>query len=541
MKELEASPQSEQNKVVLSDTSNEFVYTITDQQGKIVLGINAHGDTVVNELIARKIRNVELSAVFSAITKISGLLTTATNLANMNHSALFNYTNNVIESIIRNGNFNNYSIVTNYGDSHVVSLALLGLCPQTSTAGFCIYTTNDNDPYQYVAYYDYCHQLSVAMRHKSNGAWSNFCIVKLDSFVGNDAHNYIHMIVDNEGYLHLCANMHGEPLKYWRFTHPYSLDDYTQDLMTGNNEEKVTYPFFIRLSDNRIMYAYRNGESGNGNHYVNFLENGKWKTNRLIFKGVISDSSNYSAYCCGMIGDFNGIIYDAYSGYYELFYLWRNTADATTCSKLCYVKTQDFSTFKTYNNTVVSLPIQYSTSGVVLDNVGENGGLINTYWRVLHTNGNGTLFCYHKYYTANNTTTSQVYAILIKNGQKIGPVKLTSWTLKLIYNEGFSFSLNMKEESNAFVVRCGLTKGTQGSTNRFYLNKSTLAVTSQADAGQDFYDYPSCIRTSLDNTANNANYVIQKDINCDNYLMKYEVPKSGMQILPTFLKIIEYT
>lgn len=542
MKEIETSPKTgEQTKVVLSDTSNEFVYTITDQQGKIVLGINAHGDAVLNDVIARNIRNAEFGNLISAIKRMSGILSATTDLSNTN-SLLISYLNDAIASLIINQSFNNYSLVTDYQDTHITSLTLLDLCPQTSTAGFCLYTTNDDDPYQYVAYYDLCHQLTVAMRHKTNGIWSNFTKVKLDSFVGDDGHNYIHMIVDNEGCLHVCANMHAVPLNYWRFTQPHSLDYYVKESMTNNNEDSVTYPFFIRLSDNRIMFAYRNGVSGSGNHYVNFLDNGKWKTNRLIFKGIISSTVNYSAYCCGMIGDFNGTIYDAYSGNYELFYLWRDDASPTTCCRLCYVKTQDFATFKTYNNNTVSLPIQYnnSTSGIILDDVASGGGLMNTYWRVLHTNGNGTLFCYHKYY--NNNTTSQVYGILIKNGQKVGPVKITDWNLKLdIDDADFNFSLNMKEESNAFVVRCGLTKGNQGSTNRYYLNKSTLAVSSVAAAGADFFDYPSCIRTSLDNTANNSVWVIKEDINRSNILMKYEVPKSGMQILPTFLKIIEYT
>lgn len=540
-KVIEDSPKSEQNIDALTDTSNEYVYTISDQQGKIVLGINAHGDIVVDELIVRKIWNNEFAVLSSAIKNMTSLLAAATELSNANHSVLKDYTSHVIETIIRRGTFDNYSIVTNYGDSHIISLDLLELCPQKSTADFCLYTTDDNEPYQYVAYYDYCHQLTVAMRHKSSGVWSSFKTIKLESYVGDDNHNYIHMIVDDDGCLHLCANMHGAPLNYWRFTQPHSLDYYIKDSMTSNNEDSVTYPFFIRLTNNKIMFAYRNGVSGSGNHYVNFLENGKWKINRLIFKGIISSTTNYNAYCCGMIGDFNGTIYDVYSGYYELFYLWRDTPDPASCFRLCYVKTQDFENFKTYNNSIVSLPIQYNTSGVILDDVALGGGLINTFWRVLHTNGNGTLFCYHKYYTSNNTTSSQIYAILIKNNQMIGPVKITNWTLKLIYDGGFNFSLNMKEESNAFVVRCGLTKGSQGSFNRYYLNKNTLAVTNQTDAGQDFYDYPSCIRTSLDNTGNNANFVIRKDINNNNFLMKYESPQSGKEILPSFLKVIEYT
>lgn len=540
------SSHNEQQKSQLTDIGNEFVYTIIDQQGKIVLGINAHGDVVVNELIAQQIRNAEFSAITTAIAKMTKLLSMVANVSNANHSVVL-YLTSIIETIIRSGNYNNFSIVTNYGDSRIVSLDLLELCPHTSTANFCLYTTDGNMPYQYVAYYDYCHQLTVALRHKSQDGWSNFTIVKLDSYVGDDNHNYIHMIVDKNGYLHLCANMHADPLNYWRFTHPYSLDNYVKEPMTNSNEDKVTYPFFIWLKDddgedNRIMFAYRNGVSGNGNHYVNFLENGKWNTNRLIFKGSISSETNYSAYCCAMIGDFNGSIYYPATRYFELFYLWRETPNANTCCRLCYVKTQDFEQFKTYNNNSVTLPIQYDTPGVVIDDVPSGGGLINTYWRVLQTNNNGTLFCYHKYGTSNDQEKSKVWAVLINENHIVGPREIAECDLKLNINDKESgFSLNMKEETNAFVVRCGVTNGSHGTIKTYYLNKNNLSVINETDAGQDFYEYPTCIRTTLDNTANNARSCVQEDIKRKNYLIKYEVPLSGKQILPTYLKVIEYT
>ena len=51
----ETSTPAKQQAPLATDTSNEFVYNVCDNQGKLLLSINAHGDVVVNELIARKI------------------------------------------------------------------------------------------------------------------------------------------------------------------------------------------------------------------------------------------------------------------------------------------------------------------------------------------------------------------------------------------------------------------------------------------------------------------------------------------------------
>lgn len=512
-----------------TDTSNEFVYNVCDSQGKLLLSINTHGDVVVNELIARKIHNGELSELLLALNKLSSELSEVSLRTRLYSMVAMDYTSKILEAILVKGSFSGFSIKTGYSDTQVVSVVNLDLCAQKSTAGFCMYTTTD-DTHQYVAYYDYHHQLSVAMRTKTNNLWSDFAIVKLDSFVGYDGHNYIHMIVDNDGCLHLCANMHCDSLNYWYFTHPYSLENYVKVPMTGCNEDSVTYPFFIRLQDGRVMFAYRDGVSGCGNHYVNFLCNGKWTTHRLIFNGKDSDMS---AYCCGMIGDFNGCIYNSYSGYYELFFAWRETGDPSTTCKLCYVRTEDFLNFKNLSDVSVALPISPSAD-VEIDSVPHGGGLVNSVWRVLQTNGNGTLFCYHKY----NQNQSQVNAVLIKNNSKLAATVVT-WSRKLTVNDLLTgFSLSLKEDSDSFIVRCG---NSYDGIKRYNLDKSTLVRLSTSAAGDDFYDYPSCIRQSLDNEDQSVYGAISLDLNSSKYLAKYEYSKDGRLSLPTYLKVIEYT
>jgi hypothetical protein len=299
--------------------------------------------------------------------------------------------------------------------------------------------------------------------------------------------------------------------------------------MTGMNEDSVTYPFFARLHDGRIIFTYRNGVAGNGNQYVNYLENGKWTTNRLIFDGK---SSDLSVYCCGMIGDFNGSAYNSNTGYFHLFFAWRETGDPMTTGKLCYVRTQDFQTFYKYDGASVALPITPTTNGVVLDNVVYGGGLVNSAWRILQTSSNSTLFCYHKYY--NNK--SRISAILI-NGNSKTSVPVVTWNRKLALNDILSaYLISMEEDSSAFVVRCA---NGYDSAVRYLLNKTTLAQTGTQPGGDIFYDYPACIRQSLDNEDGSVDFAVVHDLNNSKYLAKYEYSKEGEHALPTYLKIIE--
>ena len=521
-----------------NDTCNEFVYNICDQQGKLVLSINAHGDVVVNELIARKIRNGELTEHLMALDQAVRQIPDAERRSAVNRTVIQDYSDNILDAIITKGNFTGFSVKTqsDYSDSRIVSVANVDICPQVNTATFCLYTAeHDGKLYQYIAYYDHHHQLCVAQRIKTGSSWSTFTYVKLDSFIGYDGHNYIRMIIDNEGYLHLCANMHTDPLNYWRFTHPYSIEHYVKKPMTGMDEDSVTYPFFIRLHSGQIMFAYRNGVSGNGDHYVNFLQNGQWTDHRMIFNGT---NTSKSAYCCGMIGDFNGVFYNSYTGDYDLFFAWRDNHDPMSTGKLCYMRTKDFKQFYNISNESVSLPVQSTNINIIIDAVDYNGGLINSFWRVLQAGSSGTLFCYHKY----ESNKSVIKAALIK-GTSLTTATVVSWTVKLELSELLAgFALSLKEESSAFVVRCGYSSST---IKKYNLNKTTLAKISESSGGDDFYDYPSCVRQVMDNEDGSVSCGIAQEQNQGltghHFLAKYEYAKDGQLALPTYLRLIEYT
>ena len=86
---------------------------------------------------------------------------------------------------------------------------------------------------QFVAFYDASRQLTIAMRNINS---TNWIFEKINEFVALDAHNYIAMAIDNNGFIHLAANMHVTPLKYWRTKKPYDISSFEKlDFMTGKN------------------------------------------------------------------------------------------------------------------------------------------------------------------------------------------------------------------------------------------------------------------------------------------------------------------
>jgi hypothetical protein len=81
-----------------------------------------------------------------------------------------------------------------------------------------------------------------------------------------DAHNSISMGVDRQGFLHACFDHHATKLRYRRSLKPLSIDGWTDDLpMTGQFEDKVTYPTFILpREDFPLTLLYRDGTHNKG-------------------------------------------------------------------------------------------------------------------------------------------------------------------------------------------------------------------------------------------------------------------------------------
>lgn len=89
-----------------------------------------------------------------------------------------------------------------------------------------------------------------------------------------DAHNSISLGMDRQGYLHISFDHHGTQLNYRRTLEPSQINAWTDSLpMTGNNEQKVTYPTFILpQAHTPLLILYRDGNWKQGQAYLKYYD-----------------------------------------------------------------------------------------------------------------------------------------------------------------------------------------------------------------------------------------------------------------------------
>jgi hypothetical protein len=135
----------------------------------------------------------------------------------------------------------------------------LAYVPASFPVNFSLFTF---DTMQYAVFYDSTHEMTLACRRLADSVWD---YQKLDSKVGWDSHNYLSMLVDDEGYIHLAGNLHSSKLLYFRSSIPLNIHS-TQAIhtMTGNEEDVTTYPEFMRGPNRELFFHYRYGRSGSG-------------------------------------------------------------------------------------------------------------------------------------------------------------------------------------------------------------------------------------------------------------------------------------
>jgi hypothetical protein len=120
---------------------------------------------------------------------------------------------------------------------------------------------------QYIAFYDSARHVVLGKRKLGSSRWE----LVTTAYQGNaaDAHNCISIMVDGQGYLHLAWDHHNNPLHYCRSKKPGSLEMGQPIAMTGQLEQRVSYPEFYRLPGGNLLFFYRNGQSGQGNLVIN--------------------------------------------------------------------------------------------------------------------------------------------------------------------------------------------------------------------------------------------------------------------------------
>lgn len=183
---------------------------------------------------------------------------------------------------------------------------------------------------QYVAFYDPEGRVVLAKRALDSTEWET----RITPHRGNvqDAHNTISIAVDGDGILHMSWDHHCHPLRYVRSVAPGSLELTGLVPMTGQNEERVTYPEFFNLDNGDLLFLYRLGSSGNGNTMLNRYDV-RTRTWSPVQHPLIHGQGQRNAYTNQIAVDRRGV--------WHLSWTWRETPDVRTNHDICYARSSD--------------------------------------------------------------------------------------------------------------------------------------------------------------------------------------------------------
>jgi hypothetical protein len=278
--------------------------------------------------------------------------------------------------------------------------------------GFSLLTRGDS---QYAAFYDAQRAMTIARRPLAGNTWD---LVTLPTSVGWDSHNYVTIAIDDDGYIHVAGNMHSVPLIYFRTTQPLDIHTFARvPSMVGSNEQSCTYPQFFRGPTGALIFAYRDGVSGNGNYVFNTYDLAARTWRRLLATPLMDGQGARNAYPVGPIKGPDDL--------FHLVWVWRETADAATNHDLSYARTSDLVAWQTGGGQPLALPITLTTSDIV-DPVPQNGGMINNNTKVGFDSQKRPVVAYHKFDANGNT---QLYNARLENGSWV-TYPTSSWNYR---------------------------------------------------------------------------------------------------------------
>jgi hypothetical protein len=276
---------------------------------------------------------------------------------------------------------------------------------------FALVTRQDR---QFAAYYDEDRNMTVASRTLGSTTWT---FTRLPTVLGWDSHNHVAMALDSQNQLHVSGNMHNVPLIYFRSSTALDAQSLARVAsMVGTNEQSVTYPEFFPGPSDSLIFIYRDGGSGNGNHIFNRWASNSWS--RLLGTPLTDGQGARNAYPVGPI--------QGPDGTFHLVWVWRDSPDAATNHDISYVRSSNLTSWVAGNGSAVTLPITISTPNVIVDPVPSMGGMINNNTKVGFDAEGRPVVGYHKF-DANGYT--QLYNARYE-GDRWVVRQTTDWTYR---------------------------------------------------------------------------------------------------------------
>ncbi len=286
--------------------------------------------------------------------------------------------------------------------------------------GFCLLTAGE---IQYAAYYDKERRMTVASRKLDSKQWTYQI---LPTEVGWDSHNYITMAVDSAGCLHVSGNMHAVKLIYFRMEKPGDISTLKRFPMTGEQEDRATYPRFLTNPKGQLLFNYRDGGSGRGNHIYNRYDPATHAWTRFLDKPLFDGETERSSYpSTPSLGE---------DGFYHMVWVWRDTPDCATNNHLSYARSKDLIHWESAFGEAIPLPIVLGEKQAWVDPIPSGGGIINGGMSLSFSNTGKPLIAYHKSDAKGNM---QVYAARPEDG-KWALHQVTKWDKPIDFSGGGS-------------------------------------------------------------------------------------------------------
>lgn len=272
-----------------------------------------------------------------------------------------------------------------YGNPQITEQLEIDTVWAANRALFDLHTVGDM---QFVAYYDKDRMMTVASRKLGSNEWTK---TTLSSKLHWDSHNYVVMGIDEKGFIHVSGNMHVNPLVYYRSAKPLDISNMLElHAMTGEQEDRVTYPKFYNDNTGKLLFNYRAGTCGDGNILVKQFDAKAmtWSNylDEALFQGV-EENSDRAAY--------HSRVRDA-EGDFHFLWMWRWTPDVETCHQLCYAKTPDLRSWENAFGEPVPLPHRPDVGALIVDNVPSKGGLHNSRDEIIIDKNNQPIIGYVK-------------------------------------------------------------------------------------------------------------------------------------------------
>ena len=304
--------------------------------------------------------------------------------------------------------------------------------------GFSLLTHQNR---QYIAYYNASRNMVVGQRNLNDSkfeltimpATSRETSGGTSTVLGWDSHNSVTLGIDPEGYLHLSGNMHVHPITYFRSTKPNDISTLKQEMsMVGTNENRCTYPHFMKTREGELIFHYRDGSSGSGNEIYNLFNSKTLKWQRLLDTPLTDGQGLMNAYQTQptLLAD----------NWYHVYWVWRDTPDCSTNHDLSYIKSPDLKNWFNAFGEPVKLPVTLDNKSVIVDPIPVKGGIINLAASLCSDNNDKPLFAYHKYDAAGNL---QFYTARLA-GKKWEIKLLTNWDYRWEFSGNGSINTEVR-------------------------------------------------------------------------------------------------